>query len=423
MSLFYDSTHQLEPYVLTDLGDLEPWVMELVKADQFLRGQIHPVTQLAVAELVRDMNCYYSNLIEGHRTLPIDIENAKHQDFSKDQKNFSLQKLAAAHLDTEAVVNARVMAGEIPYTADFIKTAHLTFCNALPPEMLVLEHAKDSAKINEIHLLKPGEWRDQNVKVSKHVPPSFESIPAFMSRFEETQKARGPSALQLANAIAGHHRLTWIHPFGDGNGRISRLVTDAQLKHLGVNTTGLWSWSRGLAKNKPIYMSALGEADNPRAGDLDGRGNLSMRSLRNFVKVGLEIAVDQAKFMAEMLELESLASRVTNHFVRERPDFDPEAARIIMQAVAFGEIKRGVAKTSTGFGSRKAQELIQQLVAEGYLSSESPKGALRAAFPLRAIGTFFPNLFPSGSFDAKAQAAIDYVAKVNGRRVKNSAPK
>lgn len=406
--------------MLIDLGDLEPLVMELVKADKFLQGRIHPLTQLAVAELVRDMNCYYSNLIEGHRTLPIDIEKAKHHDFSGDQKNFSLQKLAAAHLDTEAVVNARVRAGEIPYTADFIKKAHLTFCNALPPEMLVIEHAKDSAKSNEIHLLKPGEWRDQNVKVSNHLPPAFESIPAFMSRFEETQKARGANALQLANAIAGHHRLTWIHPFGDGNGRISRLVTDAQLKHLGVNTTGLWSWSRGLAKNKQPYMNALGEADNLRAGDLDGRDNLSMRSLRNFVKVGLEIAVDQAKFMAQMLELESLQARVTNHFVRERLDMDPEAARIIMQAIAFGEVKRGVAKDATGFGSRKAQDLIRQLVDEGYLSSDSPKGALRAAFPLRAMGTFFPNLFPSGSVEANAQTAVE---KIKSRTGKKIAPK
>ena len=422
MSVLYDSPHQLEPYVLSDLGDLEPLTLDLIKADEFLRGKLHPLTQLAVAELVRDMNCYYSNLIEGHRTLPIDIEKAKHHDFSADKTNSDLQKLAAAHLDAETLLQSWVQEGRVPYTADFIRDAHLTFCNGLPSDMLAFQHAKGSPKAGKTHRLVPGQWRDRDVTVSAHLPPASASIPAFMGRFEETQKSRGSNMLQLANAIAGHHRLTWIHPFGDGNGRISRLVTDAQLKHLGINASGLWSWSRGLAKNQARYMQALAEADNHRAGDLDGRGNLSLRSLRNFVRVGLEIAIDQAKFMAEMLQLENFKARVTNHFVRERPDVEPAAARIIVNAVALGEIKRGEAKDSTGFSPRKAQDLIRQLLDEGYLSSDSPKGALRAAFPIKAMGAFFPNLFPSGSVETNAQTAMDYVAGVNATYAKTQRP-
>lgn len=400
MSKFYESPHQLEPYVLTELGDVEPLIQALLETDNRLRGQVHPLTQATVAELVRDMNCYYSNLIEGHRTLPVDIERARHRDFSADKDNLSRQKLAAAHLETEAAVARWLEEGVTPYTTAFIQKAHLVFCENLPPEMLVLAHGEGAAKSGEVQRLVPGHWREQNVQVSRHIPPAAASIPVFMARFEETQKPRGGNLLQVANAIAGHHRLTWIHPFADGNGRISRIATDAQLRHLGVNVAGLWSWSRGLAKNQERYMAALGEADNAREGALDGRGNLSLRALRAFVRTGLEIAVDQARYMSAMLDLDGLKVRVQNHFVRERPDMPPEAARIVLQTLAFGEVRRGDAKVVSGLGDRNAQALVKRLVEEGYLTSPTPKGPVRVAFPLRAIGTFFPNLFPAGSLEA-----------------------
>lgn len=427
MSKKYEFPHQLDPYVLTDLGDLEPLIRKLVEVDNHLRGQVHPLTQVAVADLVRDMNCYYSNLIEGHRTLPIDIARARHHDFSSDKDNFSRQKLAAAHLETEAAVSEWLNEGLTPYTSEFIQKAHFAFCKKLPPEMLILQHGAGSKKSDEIHWLAPGQWRDKDVKVSRHLPPTAASIASFMARFEETQKPRGGNLLQVANAIAGHHRLTWIHPFADGNGRISRIATDAQLKHLGVNVAGLWSWSRGLAKNKDKYMLALAEADNEREGDLDGRGNLSLRTLRAFVRMGLEIAIDQTQFMSQMLELDTLKIRVQNHFVRERPDMAPQAARIMLQTLAFGEVRRGDAKVASGLGERKAQDLVKQLMDEGYLTSLTPKGAVRAAFPLHAVGTFFPNLFPAGSIEVNPQLAIDYVAEVIRRQKKatraNSASK
>ena len=54
---------------------------ELIEAAAGLNQSVHPVLRKELGTLVRSMNCYYSNLIEGHRTLPRDIERALNEDF------------------------------------------------------------------------------------------------------------------------------------------------------------------------------------------------------------------------------------------------------------------------------------------------------------------------------------------------------
>ena len=69
--------------------------------------------------------------------------------------------------------------------------------------------------------------------------------------------------------------MSWVHPFRDGNGRSVRLQTHCALFPV---SAGLWSVSRGLARRRDEYYAHLDAADAPRAGDLDGRGNLSDRA-------------------------------------------------------------------------------------------------------------------------------------------------
>jgi Fic family protein len=46
---------------------------------------LHPRTAVSLAELVRIMNGYYSNLIEGHHAKPRDIERALADDLETDE--------------------------------------------------------------------------------------------------------------------------------------------------------------------------------------------------------------------------------------------------------------------------------------------------------------------------------------------------
>src|SRR5581483_6853412 len=110
----------------------------------------------------------------------------------------------------------------------------------------------------------------------------------------------GASAPIVAIAAA-HHRFNYIHPFPDGNGRVSRLMSHAMAHVSGIGAHGLWSISRGLARgieNKTEYKRMMDYADTPRQGDLDGRGNLSQRALTEFILWFLRVCLDQVNFMS-----------------------------------------------------------------------------------------------------------------------------
>jgi Fic family protein len=91
--------------------------------------------------------------------------------------------------------------------------------------------------------MEPGEFRnsrEQDVTVGRHIPPSGERVEAFMQYFEQRYRlapmGKGGRIIALA---AAHHRLNYIHPFPDGNGRVSRLMSHAMGLVAGIGAGGL----------------------------------------------------------------------------------------------------------------------------------------------------------------------------------------
>jgi Fic family protein len=91
----------------------------------------------------------------------------------------------------------------------------------------------------------------------------------------------------ILGAAAAHHRLLWIHPFLDGNGRVARLMSYATLR-AALETGGVWSIARGLARDVEAYKRHLSNCDLPRRNDLDGRGALSEEALAQFTRFFLD---------------------------------------------------------------------------------------------------------------------------------------
>ena len=85
----------MEPLLPEDRQELEDLATDLVAKASTLAGRLHPVMRASVGDLVRSMNCYYSNLIEGHNTLPIDIDRALNNELSKEPERRNLQLEAA----------------------------------------------------------------------------------------------------------------------------------------------------------------------------------------------------------------------------------------------------------------------------------------------------------------------------------------
>ena len=83
---------------------------EVLKAAGCLTGQVHSRVVLdRLADLVREMNCYYSNLIEGHKTAPREIERALKRYFQ-----FQALHLQRYREELMRIVRALVDEGEIP---------------------------------------------------------------------------------------------------------------------------------------------------------------------------------------------------------------------------------------------------------------------------------------------------------------------
>lgn len=371
-------------------------VAALSAAGAVLGSALHPGTAANLAALVRIMNTYYSNLIEEHNTRPGDIERALAGQFDRDQGRRNLQLEAAAHVRVQAEIDRMAAQGTLPEPAssDFIRWLHREFYRNAPDEMLRIRHAKAG------FTMTPGEWRsrpEHDVAVGRHIPPSSGRVDDFMRYFERRYRLAdmGQAARIMAIASA-HHRFNYIHPFPDGNGRVSRLMSHAMALQAGIGAHGLWSLARGLARgltSRTEYKSMLDAADAPRQGDLDGRGNLSLHALTAFTQWFLSVCLDQINFMASLFDLENLGRRL-QRYVERSDTLKPEAGSLLQEALMRGQFARGRAPRITGLPERSARRVLNDAITEGLLASATPKGPVSLRFPAHALDSLFPRLYP-----------------------------
>jgi Fic family protein len=346
-----------------------------------------------MVNLVREMNCYYSNLIEGHKTTPRDIERAIKHDFSHDQAQRDNQQLSLAHIEVEQLMEECLENPSIDvYAPDFLCWLHREFYNRVPES---LHWAR--TKGGTVYRVEPGRLRDFMVDVGRHTPPHFEALPQFMNRFHAFYgDERILETNRLTVIAAAHYRLAWIHPFGDGNGRVIRLHSHALLIRHRIGGHGLWTLSRGLARSRQRYYASLEAADRGRAGDLDGRGNLSDATLAEFCVFFLETMLDQIQFMSGLWDLPSLRTRVERYFQFQALHlrrYREELMRVVRALVDEGEIPRARVQELTGKAGTVSAEIIKLGLEEGYFETPSRKGPLRVAFPAKVHESYFPQLF------------------------------
>jgi Fic family protein len=394
----FDHPADFEPLLPDDRdGRLGSLGLELLRRAERLRGTLHPITQRSVATLARSMNSYYSNLIEGHRTMPRDIDSALAHKFVSDPKRRALQQLHLAHVETQDWMESAVDQMPAPQicSSEFLCQLHREFYERLP---VAFRHVEDHK--GKSHPVSPGKLRSSEVSVGRHVPPGSKYLPAFLRRFAEFYGPLVKSTPQGFVALAAaHQRLAWIHPFLDGNGRVTRLFTQAWLRKAEADADGLWTLSRGLARKQDDYRAALADADERRRNDFDGRGALTDRGLAAFCEFILRSAIDQLDFMRDLLDLETLSRRVMGFAQREESagDLPTGSALVLRDLLLRGEISRGEVARIAAVSPRTGQTIARELLARRLALSDSPKGALRWGFPSDAAASYFPNLFPAGA--------------------------
>jgi Fic family protein len=393
----YSEPHQFEPLLPID-GRMEPL---LAKAHDLSRQATTLAGSHAPPELhslLRSMNSYYSNRIEGQHTRPHEIDQALRKDFSKDDKLATKQRLAVAHIEAEKALEDRYRGDDgakALYTPEAVQAIHHALFSRLPATDLVTPEGEP---------IVPGQLRAREVKVGEHVAPAFASVPIFLQRWGRFYGAVRRGEAALVALAAAHQRLGWIHPFVDGNGRVMRLHTHTLLSALGY-TGGLWSPLRGFARSTERYYALLADADSARRGDLDGRGNLSEQALIAWVDYALDICLDQVAFMSAMLDFSAMKARIEACLVFEatveKSGVRQESLRGLHYLFLSGEeVARGDFKSMLGMSDRGATDALGALVKRGLLKSDSPQGKVRFGLPQHALRFLFPRLWPEAEADA-----------------------
>lgn len=392
----YDSPHQFEP-LMPSMHRMEPLLAkahELALAASGLAGLRVPVE---LRQLLRSMNSYYTNRIEGQHTRPREIEQALRQDFSSDATLAAKQRLALAHIEAEAQLERRYQSSSdaaVLYSAEALKDLHSTLFGKLPAEDLLTPQGEP---------LVPGQFRTREVQVGQHVAPRHDQLMAFINRWADVYGGVRKSDAAIVAVAAAHQRLGWIHPFMDGNGRVMRLHTHLWLTAMGY-TGGLWSPLRGFARKTQDYYVRLAAADEARRGDLDGRGNLSEVALVQWIEYVLDMCLDQVNFMRDLLDLEGMKNRLEACLVYEstvlKSGVRTEAIYPLHYLYLSGEeMGRGDFKAMLGMSERTGTDVLGALVKRGLLKSDSPQGKVRFGLPQHALRFLFPKLWPEAEAD------------------------
>jgi Fic family protein len=364
----------------------------LPRKTQFLAGRLPPETAARLRRLLQITNTYYSNLIEGQYTEPADMQKAQAAPV-KDRKR--LKSLAVDQMAVQALFERTLsQRGPFPWSAMFapelISTAH---------DRLFRGASDAERTLSDGSVMQPGALRSitgQNVVVGNHDAPHASTVDGMLRHLQAGFGRQTDPRRQLVSSLAYHHRLAWVHPFADGNGRVARLITHLQLVQLGLEPT-LWSLSRGLARQHQDYYSALTMADRPREGDLDGRGQLSQRRYFEFIEFMLQVCNDQVDYMTAAVDPSKLRERVIRAFrFNEKllqQGIRPESAPAIIALITQGSLPRNEIKTFTGLTPRPAIDELSRLIKVGLVESRTPKSRIvTPGLPAWFAQDIFPDL-------------------------------
>mgnify|MGYP000403920317 FL=1 len=234
----------LDPKLALPLKDK---AIEVYKRSARLEASVPPGLKSAVTHLLRFVNSYYSNKIEGNNTKPADVIRAQHANEEElDPAIRDDHKEVVSHLIAQKFLASNQPSASEVSSAEFVQWIHELFFQDLSEQArtLVLEST------GEQFIVEAGQFREQQVVVGRHLPPEGAGLAKSMEVFHRAYRLdwiHGDE--RLLAAAASHHRLLWIHPFLDGNGRVTRLFTDVYMQLAGVDGYGLWSVSRGFSRS------------------------------------------------------------------------------------------------------------------------------------------------------------------------------
>lgn len=212
----------------------------------------------------------------------------------------------------------------------------------------------------------PGAYRQGPVKISQseHLPPEAVAVPQYMAELAQFINQKDPAKYDLIKVALAHHRFAWVHPFGNGNGRVVRLLTYTLLIKYGFNVKvggRVLNPTAVFCNDRDQYYAMLGKADT---GTIERREAWCV-----YVLSGM---LDELRKVDQLTDAGYLIERILTpalHYARER-----ELVTQMEEHVLLATAKLGVAKASDlkdvmpELNERQRTYQIGKLVERGMLA-------------------------------------------------------
>ena len=217
----------------------------------------------------------------------------------------------------------------------------------------------------------PGAYRSWQVHIaqSRHTPPEPHMVQSYMDELVDFINNDNEEKFDLIKVAIAHHRFVWIHPFGNGNGRVVRLLTYALLIKYGfrVQDGQLLNPTAVFCNDRDMYYKMLSIAD---IGTDD-----SMLQWCEYVLTGV---CDEISKINKLLDHDYLVSNIL------KPAISKGRERELITVIEEKILKMGVTKQTfkssdinllkLNLSTRQITLLIAKLKSNKLISTTKEKG-------------------------------------------------
>lgn len=206
----------------------------------------------------------------------------------------------------------------------------------------------------------PGAYRQRPVRIalSEHLPPEGIQVPQYMQELVAFINEIHPPKYDLIKVALAHHRFGWIHPFGNGNGRVVRLLTYALLIKYGFNVKAggrVLNPTAVFCNDRDRYYAMLAEADSGTTAGLEA-----------WCIYVLQGILDELRKVDRLTDFAYLAEKILSPAIahaRERGLITATEARVLQAGAHKGIAKAAdLASTMTGMTAAQRTYQIRKLV-------------------------------------------------------------
>ncbi|MCF4990762.1 Fic family protein, partial [Pseudomonas gessardii] len=211
----------------------------------------------------------------------------------------------------------------------------------------------------------PGAYRSGNVRISQsdHLPPDFIQVQAYMQELVEFVNHEDSPKYGLMKVALAHHRFGWIHPFGNGNGRVVRLLTYALLIKYGFNVNAggrVLNPTAVFCNDRERYYAMLATADK---GTKEG-----LEEWCTYVLEGIRDELEKVDRLTDYAYLTQCILVPAVAFAREREWITGTEEAVLSAAIKLKVVKSAdIASVLPRQSSNQRTYLIKKLVDQGML--------------------------------------------------------